>query len=236
MKHIYTLALTLLLGFTAQAREFTFYQGNTPVQDGSTIYYSDVQVTDYGAAGRDVVINPDLYVTTDIFTATATVTFTCREGVQLQMCCGGQCESGTTVTKSGLTIQTGQKLPLQFEYVGFLPADQEIPTVTVDFEVKDTRYTTVSSRFTLVMGPGASASLTKVETGGDALSYTGGALHYALTSPADIALYSITGAQVLAFHADGQGSVNTHPLVPGVYIYSIRTAAGRTTGKLHVKG
>lgn len=234
MKHLYTLALALAVGLGAQAREFTFYQGDTPVEPNSTIYYSDMKTTDIGGGYREVVIDPSLSVSSDIFTNTASVTVTCREGVTVQMCAGGLCEAGATVTKSPLTLQTGQKLSLDFEYMAELGPDEQIPTLTVDVEAKDTRYTNVSTKFTIVMGPNAS-SLTDIEASKNSIAYSGGSLRYSLAAPSAVSLYSITGTQVLAFHAEGEGSVNTHSLLPGVYIYSIKNASGRSTGKIFVR-
>lgn len=235
MNKFYTLLLALVVALPLSAREFSFYQGNTKIEPNSTIYFSDMEVVTVGGGYREVTIDPKLYVSSDIMTATAKVTATCRNGVQFQMCAGGNCEFGTTITKGPITLASNQMLPLQLEYINTEVAPgEEIPTLTIDVEATDTRYTNVSTKFTIVMGPEAS-SLTQIEAAKNSLGYTSGAVQYSLAAPSQVTLYSITGSQVLSFRAEGNGSVNTHRLQPGVYIYSIKSAAGKQSGKIVVR-
>ncbi|MCM1163625.1 MAG: T9SS type A sorting domain-containing protein [Muribaculaceae bacterium] len=232
MKKLYTLLLALLALGTASARELTFYLGDNHIADGSTVAYSDIQVTDLGDGWKSVKMEPKLYLWADLITTSVQVTADCTTGQTIQMCAGGQCEAGVKVVKQNVSIPTKSKLDLQFEY--YNPEFQgDVPTLTVVFNAKDLNYGTKTA-FTLVMGPDANTGIRSITKSKEVWSSPAG-LEYNLDVPASISLYSITGTQVLAVKASGRGTVNTHSLRPGIYIYTVNTSTGRTTGKIHVR-
>lgn len=232
MKKLYTLLLAALAIGTASARELTFYMGDSPIANGSTVAYSDVTVKDLGDGWKEVKMEPKLYLWSDIVTNTVKVTAACATGQTIQMCAGGQCEFGATVVKQNVSIPTRSKLDLQFEYY-VAEMQGEVPTLTVNFDAEDMSYGTKTA-FTLVMGPNASAGIKDLAKEKE-IWVTPAGIEYNLQAPAAISLYSITGTQVLAVKASGRGTVNTHSLHPGIYIYTVTTSAGRTTGKIHVR-
>lgn len=234
MKHLYTLLLALLCVGAMSARTLTFYQGNKAITPGSTVYFSDVTIEDVGGGYRSVVMDPKLYLGTDIYSSKIKITARCTSGQEVSMCAGGDCVFATSITKENITVQTGQKLDLMFEYADYnLAPGAEIPTVTVEFEAVDVQHTETLTTFTIVMGPNASA-LSEIRADKE-IVYTPAGLEYNLQAPSTIALYSITGTQVLSVKADGQGTVNTHSLRPGIYLYAVTSRNGRTTGKISVR-
>ena len=235
MKQLYTLLALMLVFTTAQARKLTFYMNGTPVEKNSTVYFSNVQAADY-----NLVIDPNITAVSDINSNTVQFTATCTSGQTIQMCAGGQCEFGTTVTKKNVRMTTGQALALQFEYTDYdWVTGQPIPTVTTEIEgvfLDNDGYPYESSRFkfTIVMGQDVS-SIADLALNKDQVKYTPAGIEYSLSAPSTLSIYSITGAQVYAAHAEGHGTVNTHALRPGLYIYSVANANGKTTGKIYVK-
>ncbi|MCM1521726.1 MAG: T9SS type A sorting domain-containing protein [Muribaculaceae bacterium] len=232
MKKIYAFLLAMLAVGTMSARELTFYMGDSPIANGSTVAYTDTEVKDLGDGWKSVKIAPPLYLWSDLVTKTVKVTAACTSGQVIQMCAGSKCEAGTSVTKNNVTINTREKLDLEFHFEN--PEMQgDVPTITVKFDAEDTSYGTTAS-FTLVMGPNSSG-IREIAKDKEVWASPAG-IEYNLNAPANISLYSITGTQVLAVKAEGRGTVNTHSLRPGIYIYTVTTSAGaRTTGKIHVR-
>lgn len=227
MKKFYTILAAAALALTAQAREFTFWLGDTKITPGETVYFNEIVRTPSGNK-VEVEIAPDLYVSCDIFSTG--VSINAKSDTPIQMCCGSACEKGSDITKS-VTLELNKKFALEFDYVETLDKDATVPTITTDFTVSKGSDT---ATFKLVMN-GSNSSLSIVETT-KPLRYTSAGLEYNITGHGNLALYDITGRQVLSAAAEGQGTVNTHSLHAGLYIYSLRTAAGvKHTGKIYVK-
>lgn len=234
MKHLYALLLVILVGGSASARELAFYQGDKKLTSGETLYFADIKVEDIGGGYKMLTYDPNLSLTTDIYSSKIQVTATCTSGQTIQMCCGAQCESGTTVVKNNVKIQTGAMLPLQFEYINYEFQGDDYPVVTTTIKAVDTAYPDTEITLNVVMGPNVS-SLAKIEAA-KSVRYTHAGLEYNLDGQANISVYSITGTQVIAAKVNGSGTLDTHSLRPGIYIYSVTNADGnRTTGKIHVR-
>lgn len=234
MRKIYTLLLALLIAGTVSARQLTFYKGTAPIAPGAVIASTQYEVEDIGGGYKALTIDPDLYLGTDIYSSKIKVSAVCTSGQDIQMCAGGKCEAGKSVVKENVTIQTGNKIPLQLEYINYeLAPGEAIPTLTVEIEAQDVEHPETLVKMTVVMGPDAAAGLTEIVIPNEVRSTRHG-IEYNLASPATISIYSITGTQVLAVKASGRGSVSTHSLRPGIYIYAVNGAT-RTTGKLHVR-
>lgn len=229
MNKLYLAICGVALAFTAQARQLSFYIDDTPITSGSTIEFTDVIVDDYGTA-MDVTMAPNLYVSTDLFTNELTVKATCTSGEMISMCAGGNCSSGTTVTKEGVTVQTGEKLPLRFEYMATeLDSGTEIPTVTTLIEAEVAGDAGTHIEFVIVMGP-EGASVVEIERA-QSVVVTSAGLVYNLDAPATLTLYNMCGNRVLEAGLSGSGVLNTGNLARGLYIYSL----GGKSGKLFIK-
>lgn len=228
MKKFYLTLFAALLTFGASARELKFYNGDQEIENGSTITFENITVNDNGD-WFEVEMKPDLYVSYDIYSKSVDITAECLSGQTIQMCAGGGCMRGTTVTKTGVTLQTKQKLELKFDYADEFDAGETIPTVTTLITAVDTKYPATEKSFTIIMGQNVS-SVDVIENNSD-ITLTPAGIVYTLTTPTDFAIYNITGKQVVATQLNGTGLVETSKLAKGIYIYR----AGAVSGKFIVK-
>lgn len=226
MKKLYLL-LACAISFGTQAANLKLYMGDKEITPGSTVYFADYQAEEYEPGVWDIMMNPHLSVESDFFTNTVTVTATCTSGHVIQMCAGGLCNKGETVVKKDLTLQTGQKLALDFEYMNQEYEGAAVPDVTTVISAVDGNGTPVE--FTIVMGPSAT-SLDKVIAAGYVRSTAAG-IEYSIDGTQQIALYSITGNRVLSATISGKGVLPTAGIAKGVYVYTL----GGTPGKIYVK-
>ncbi len=227
MKKLYLTLLAALVALGAGARELTFYYGDTPIADGSTITFNDIKVVDEGSY-FEVEMAPDLYISSDIYTQTVEITAECTSGQSVKICAGGNCALGTTARRDKVVLQTNKKLALDFHYDSEFDAGEEIPTVTTVITAVDTKYPATKKSFTIIMGKNASVS--DIATG-NAVSYTPDGLAYAFAADSDLAIFDITGKQIYAARLSGSGVVDTSHLAKGVYLYR----AGAASGKFIVK-
>lgn len=228
MKKFYTTLLAAAMILPIQARELTFYNGDTPIANGSTVYFNDIEVEKDGGI-TIVYMEPALSIGTDLFAADIVVTATCTSGQTIQMCCGGLCSAGETVTKTGVTVQTDARLPLQFDYITELDEGQDIPTVTTVFEATCADGSVTPVKFTLVMtDPAGVTSATAAES---TLRSVAGALEYDVEGSAEFTLSALDGSTVYNATLSGSGSIATGNLSPGIYVYSL----GAKTGKITIR-
>lgn len=227
MKKLYILLLAGAAAISANAAELTFFLGNQEITPGSTVKFADYEAEEYEAGVWDITMNPPLTLKSSFFTNKVSVTATCTSGQSIQMCCGGQCSSGTSVTKEKLTINTGASLPLELEYINHEFEGSKVPDITVKISASDNGGTPVE--FTIEMGPSA-ASLSTVSDG-TFIHFNGSAVEYNTLCPTPLAIYSLTGVCVASTTVEGAGTVSTTSLAPGVYFCK----AGNETGKILVK-
>lgn len=225
MRKFYLMMLAGLCGLAAQAIELTFWIGNQKITPGETIEFNDVTVTDMETY-KEVTMKPSLYLSTNIYSSSLTVKATCTSGQTIQMCAGGRCQGGVSVTKEKVTVQTGQKFPLEFDYIGELDLDEPVPTVTTLLEAEDTTEPGSKIAFTIVMSE-KGASLSRVEAA-DGLTAVAGGIAYDVEGNALLSVYSADGLEAFSAKVSGSGTVN---LPAGLYI---ATLDGKTT-KILVK-
>ncbi len=226
MKKLCTIMLAALCYAGAGAIELTFWIGNQKIAPGSTIAFDEMTVNDLGTY-KEVTMDPGLSLSTNIFSSDITITATCQSGQTIRMCAGGSCKGGESVTKDNVTIATGQKLPLEFEYVGELDPEEAIPTVTTLFEAEDTTEPGSKTSFILVMN-GNGASLSVLPAAATAITPAEGAIAYSVEGYAELNVTSPAGAVAYSATVSGTGTV---PLTAGLYI---ATLAGHST-KILVK-
>ena len=116
---------------------------------------------------------------------------------------------------------------MEFEFLEGEYEGAAVPDVVTTFKAEVAGGNTVE--FTLVMGPSA-ASVSSVEIS-DRVSFTDGAIRYALHSTRDFALYSLTGTCVLSDTLKGSGVLSTAGLPTGIYIYTLDGKAGKIVVK-----
>lgn len=229
MKKIYLLAAVALFAATPiSARVLTFYNGDTPIENGTTVQSNDYEITQYGD-NVEVFFEPKLYIGTDIWTNTVQITAKCITGQEIQLCAGGNCEAGIEVIKNKVTIQPTQKLYLQYEYTSMLPANSEIPVVTTEISAVDTKYPDVTANFTIVMN--GSSGVTDVFANDSSFKAVAGGIEYDFTAATEVVLYSLNGEKVMETTLDGSGVLSTSHLPKGIYAYK----AGAKSGKLYLR-
>lgn len=214
-----------LIGLSAQAIELTFWLGNDKVDPGSTVEFTDITVDTYDTY-KEVTMKPSLYVSSNIYTSDLTIRATCQSGQSIQMCAGGVCKGGESVTKENVTVRTGSKLDLGFDYIEEFDLDDKIPVVTTLFEAEDVTEPNSRVEFVLVMSEeGASLDMISLP---HPLRCVSGGLDYELTGSEMLSVYRIDGTCVYTGEISGQGHL---PLGIGLYVYSL----GGDSGKLYVK-
>lgn len=221
----------LTLSLAAQARQLTFYVGETALKPGDKYVFTDITKEPAGA-GFDVVMAPELYLHSDIVTSNVNITAECVSGQSVQMCAGGDCMSGTTIKKTGVRVGTDEKLPLEFEYMTYTNDLSSLPVVTTNFTAVDPKYPNTQVTLTVEMNPGAGVG--SVTISATELTMVDGGLNYNVSGPSTLALIDITGRTVLRRDINGEGFISTAGLARGLYIYRI---AGRSSlsGKIQLR-
>lgn len=227
MRKFYLLLGALALAATAQARQLTFYLGDQPITPGTTVEFANIEVEEE-AGVQYVTMAPDLYIGTDLYMK-LTIVAECTSGQSIQMCAGGACAKGTTVTKQNVAVSTGAKVPLAFEFEEEFDEGEAIPNVTTKFSAVCPDYPDTKIEFELVMGKDLN-SLTLVEVPAE-IKFAGGAIEYNVHAATDFALYNVLGGCVSHATLTGHGSLSTSALKPGLYVYTL----GKKSGKIVIK-
>ncbi len=231
MKKLYLTLALAALATASQAKELTFYLGddNTAIANESTVYFDNVTIDSYDG-GKDIVMNPHINILSDVAANDIILIAECTSGQNIQLCAGGTCEMGKEITKTGVTLEAGKKLDIQFEYMGMgVAPDAEIPTVestiTAMYEGDDDSMVT----FTIIMGEDVNG-LAVIRTP-KSLKSISGAIEYTLAEPATLTLVSTSGRTVLNQNISGNGSISTGSLAPGIYVYTL----GSEKGKIYIR-
>ena len=120
MKKFYLFAaIALAASATMSAKELSFYVQGEKVTPGSSVSADCLKITYEGEDGRDYEMNPELFIMSDVDASDVVVTAECTNGQVIQLCCGGMCEAGTTVTKTGIELKAGQMLDTECHSIGF---------------------------------------------------------------------------------------------------------------------
>ena len=236
MKKIYLVAAAALLATAPiSARELTFYNGSTAITNGSTIESQAFDVTPIGNNNVEIYFEPDLYLAADYWTNSVNLTAKCVSGHTIQLCTPlaagqtGSCQTGTEVTKQVITISSSAKIALKYEYVVEQSESDAIPVVVTEFSAVDTKYTTVTADFTVVMG--SNSGVTSVFANDASFKAVNGGIAYEFAGRTEVALYSLSGEKVLATVLEGQGVLSTSHLPAGIYAYT----AGSKSGKVYLR-
>lgn len=231
MKKFYTLFASLAFIFAANAanNKLTFFIGETPIENGSTVEFNELTVMqDFGDGWGEVKYEPKLFLTNDFYSSKIKVTAKCTSGESVMMCCGGACGSGVEVVKDNLKMQAASTLPLEFHWETDEIELAAVPEITVEFEAFDGSGKNSPASFTLVMKKNAGVENIAAAA---YVRFSGKTLYYNVASASQLTLYSIIGTPVLSRNVSGNGSVSLDGLAKGCYIYSL---AGKT-GKIYVK-
>lgn len=234
MKHLYLAAAALLVATAANAKTLQFLDGETPIANGETLQNNTIKYDEWtdkeGNVNYDATYYPDLYLTADYNTGALTLIAECTSGQQIQLCFGGQCELGTTITKHTEGLQTGQKAALEYEYMfGPVESNTALPQegITTIFSCTDDTDPSTAITMTVVYDP-FQDGVKVVETGRH-LTMANGNIAFIAEGNDQLNVYNVNGVRVL--NAKGNGTLSTSSLAPGLYIYTL----GSETGKFIVK-
>lgn len=227
MKKLLLLLAGVSAYLSADAIELTFWMGNQKITPDQTVKFTNIQVETYEEDGyKEVKMDPKLSISSDIFSSDVKITATCTSGQSIQMCAGGTCMGGTTVTKQGVTVRPNQKLDLGFDYKDEFDLDETIPTVTTLIEAEDVTEPDSKVQFIIEMGEeGASVSVVEIR---DDLKAVDGGIAYKAAESCNLKIVNIIGINVFSGSVSGQGVIN---LPKGLYVYSF----GKRSGKIYIR-
>ncbi len=229
MKKILSIAFAALIAAAPlSARELKFYNGNTAVEAGASLEFTDFTVTPIGNGMVEVSFAPDLYIWSDIFTNTVSMTAECTSGEVIQFCPGGNCVSGKTVTKDDIKIMADQKVAIQYEYIAEMNETDAVPTVVTKISAVDSKHTEVTAEMTVIMN--ASAGVAEAIVSDNSFKAVKGGISYDFVGAAEVSLYNLGGEVVYHSVLDGKGTIDTVSLAPGIYLYK----AGNKSGKIYL--
>lgn len=211
------------------ARELKFYNGDTPLESGIRLESKDFTVTPIGNGMVEVAFEPNLYIWSDIFTNTITLTAKCVSGQMIQFCPGGECVAGESVKKENIKINADQKLFLQFEYIAELSENEDIPTVVTELSAVDTKHENVEASITVVMN--SSSGVYDIFANDASFRAVSGGIEYNFAAPQEISVYTLLGNKVYSGTVSGSGKIDSSSWASGVYLYR----AGKKSGKLYLR-
>ena len=229
MKKIYALASCAILTVSSlSARELKFFEGDKEIPSGSKIEYTDYT----SAPGRpgyvELTFNPEIYLWSDI-TMSVTVTAKCITGQSIQLCAGGKCEVGSEITKEKVKVNGNEKLDIKFEYISEQPEAEAVPVVVTEISAFDPDRSNIKSDFTITFN--SVSGVSTVFANDDSFRAVTGGIEYSFETPTPVEIYSLSGETVYSGTLNGNGTISTHNLAPGIYAYK----AGSKTGKIYLR-
>lgn len=222
MKKHLLLALALLPGALTANAAIDMYMGEQKLDIDGT--YTFNTITDYDLGGY--MIDPGLSVVSTEDTE-AIITAECTSGQKIQMCCGSNCVTETTVIKN-VELKANTALSLQFEYLDMNLSDQaNMPkNITTIITVEDIN----AQSYTIVLNADGSG-IAAVVDGDRNVAYANGELVYNVSKPCNLTLCDTNGRIVLDAAVNGNGSMSLANIAKGIYIYRL----GQNAGKILVK-
>ncbi len=240
MKKIYLLAACALMAGSISAKELSFQMGGKTLVPGETYGCSNVVLdTTWDTEYPDIAIDPHLFLVSDIAASDVTLTAECTSGQKIQVCAGGDCAKGTTVTKKDLVLQAGVPFATDFEYTdvtGKIPAADlnQLPVVVAEVTAMYGEDASTAVKVIIAMSTAENlkeASVTVIKEDA-ALRVVEGGLVYNVDKASTIALYDMSGKRVMSANVRGEGQLSTAGLARGIYAYTI---SGGKSGKIFVK-
>lgn len=237
MKKIYMLAACALMAGSISAKELSFQMGGVTLVPGKTVTFTDIEIdTTIDPEYPDITMDPHISLVSDIAASDVTLTAVCTSGQKIQVCAGGQCETGTTVTKRNVVLEAGVPLPTQFEFQDLMGSYNinDIPVVTTELSAMYGEDSSTQVKLIVMMGPeGKFESVTMIKAD-DALRVADGALLYNVEKASSISIFDMSGKRVISARVNGEGSLSTSGLAKGIYTYAISGGVTKT-GKIFVK-
>ena len=224
----FLLALSCMFAiYSANAIELTFWMGNHKITPGSTVEFNDITVNVYeDDQYKEVIMKPDLSISTNIYSSSVKITATCTSGQSIQLCAGGTCRGGETVTQEKVTVRPNPNVALGFDYIGEFDLDDEIPVVVTVIEAEDVNESGSRVQFVIEMSE-KNASVSEIEVL-DELKAVDGGLSYKCDEATDLVVTTLAGVSVFSATVSGEGHI---ALDKGLYVFTF----GGKSGKIYVR-
>lgn len=224
--------------WSMDAKELSFqYQGET-VPQNETVVFDGIEYIDYIPGYYEVIIDPEIFLQ---FDSDDEKIVKAVSNVDINLCAGTQCESGTKVTKSiiaGPTINSPLNLQMDWSYAvqDFDESqgnpDVEIPYIKVELEAYYADDPENAVRMTVEMG-----NVAAVETIGANMNniiVKGKNLLYDVNGASNLCVYSLSGRSLINKNVSGNGTVSLESLPAGIYLYRLNGKT-RKTGKFIIR-
>lgn len=230
MKRLYTLfAFVALACGVMGAQNLQFIIGGpngTPIAPGETVVNNNISVQDYGQDGKDVVLDPQLYIKSDA-TTKVTIRAVCTTGQMVMMCAGGDCVGGTDIEKPNVQLTANTPLNLEFEYKkSFYTPDGEVDkNITTHFSAFPVLNPQAVTEFILIQNSDdAKVTLLQTDKG---IRYANGRIEYKSDAPGIFQLFDSEGREMIHKFVSGNGYVSVDNLKTGIYLYKIADRSGK---------
>lgn len=231
------LSVALLSGavLAANAELYFQFEGEN-LENGSTLNYDGYQYEivydkDGNPSGMyQLKVDPEIHL---MSTSDASVSVSTSSNIVIQLCAGGACEDGTSITKNDVALTANKPLNIQMDWFDPVPnfgTDVEIPAITVLLTAKSSSETIT---LTVNMG-GITAGVQSVANNGGGIVVDGKSLRYDLKGASQLSVYNLSGKTVMSKKVAGVGSLNLNSLPAGVYLYKISGKSNKT-GKFIIK-
>lgn len=218
-----------VIGVTASAQVIAFVCDGEVLKDGST-YCSTRQNEVYASLGW-LYFEPEVCVVSQTG-GNVEVTAESLDGKEIELCFGGGCQNGTSITSRG-NVTAGKEEDILLHANA---KDAETATYEVRLTAKSTDG---SATITLVMSNNPEVtSVDNVEEAIGVISIEGHALSYSFghTANRSIDIYTACGSKVLSIDTKAmKGHIDLEGLGMGVYVYHVTGVEKPLCGKFFLK-
>lgn len=244
----FLLSIALIGGFAFAANaELAFQYDGKSLENGATLDYKGYEYTpipmpDGSPSGYyNFKVDPEIHL---VSTSDVTVTVSTTSNIQVNLCAGGDCVSGTSNTKNGVKLDANVPLNLQMDWTpalinnpsaGMMGDDVTIPAIKVTLTAKSSTET-----ITLTVNMGGftatleGAGVEGIETSDNSVYISGKNLYYDVTGNSQLSVYALSGKTLINSTVSGSGLVDLGKLPKGVYVYKL-SGKSQKSGKFILK-
>lgn len=248
MKKLYFLLASLLAFSAAQAQTFTFNYNDKAVE-GTTLECneSDLQATPDAVGdqifGYEIKLAPHISVSVDLGdeiegALDADLNVKSLNGHTVQCCAGGQCTSGTDITKRINFIEPdGLTVNLDLEYLDYTEdldaLKEEMKNIKVELTIADIFEPEKYNKSLTVYMYGGKAGVSVIENNKYFRTAQGG-FSYDLPSEAVVTLYNTAGVVCAKYTLSGSGFLSADELPAGIYVFTAEGEGVCESGKVAI--
>lgn len=224
------LAVLLAAGGMIQmtAQEIYFMNQDGDNLNGTTYVFEDVEIYPYSPDKTGILIDPKLYIYSD---TDIKVNIQAKANVNVNLCAGGQCESGLQPIKENVELKAGQALSLNFDYDVNVTNEEyestyQIPAIEAVLSAWPVADPSAVVSVTVKMGD-VGAGVESIAMNQNSVIFNGNSLNYDVTGASQLSVYSLSGKTVLNKAVAGNGSLSLDGLSKGIYLYRLTNKNGQ---------